>query len=176
MRTLWMTTLAAALLPAAALAQDAEPSPTATATVIDSEGNEAGEARFSEMAAGFVQIVLTVEGVPEGVHGVHVHETGECATPDFQSAGGHIAGDAQHGFDNPEGVHPGDLPNAHVQADGVLAVEHMNHLLVMDESMLFDEDGSAIVIHESADDYRTDPAGDSGGRIFCGVIEQAAAE
>lgn len=176
MRILWTTALAAALLPAAALAQEDGASPTATATLIDSEGNEAGQARLRETEGGFVHIVLTVEGVPEGIHGVHVHETGDCATPDFQSAGGHIAGDAQHGFDSPEGVHPGDLPNAHVQSDGVLAVEYMNERLAMDESMLFDEDGSAILVHEGPDDYVTDPAGDSGGRIFCGVIEEAAAE
>ena len=172
-RTLLLATLA--LVPVAAFAQDAGGA-AATATLIDVEGNEIGEARIHETASGTVHIVLTAEGIPAGVHGVHVHETGDCATPDFQSAGGHIAGDAQHGFENPEGVHPGDLPNAHVQEDGVLAVEYVNDHLAMDDSMIFDEDGSAIVVHAEADDYETDPAGDSGGRIACGVIEQAAAE
>lgn len=174
MRRLLPTAFLAALLPAAVVAQDAM-APAATATIIDAEGNEIGEAQFHEFASGGVHIVLTAEGIPAGVHGVHVHETGDCATPDFQSAGGHIAGDAQHGFDSPEGVHPGDLPNAHVQDDEVLAVEYVNDRLVMDESMMLDEDGSAILIHETADDYRTDPSGESGGRIACGVIEPAEA-
>ena len=166
--------LAAALLaPAAALAQDPEPAAVGVAPIVDVEGTEIGEVRLSTMEGGFTNVVVNVEGIPEGVHGVHLHETGDCSAEDFSSAGEHIAGDMQHGFDNPEGPHPGDLPNAHVQGDGVLAAQYMTDRIAMDETMIFDEDGSALIVHSNSDDYRTDPGGNAGDRIACGEIARA---
>lgn len=167
--------LAVALAPTAALAQDREPA-VGVAPIIDRERNEIGEVRLSEMASGFVNIVVNVEGIPEGVHGVHLHETGDCSAEDFASAGDHISGDKQHGFDDPEGPHPGDLPNAHVQGDGVLAAQYMNERIALDDTMIFDEDGSALIIHSNSDDYQTDPGGNAGDRIACGEIVRALDE
>jgi Cu-Zn family superoxide dismutase len=93
--------------------------------------------------------------------------------PEFTSAGGHFnPTEEQHGWNNPQGYHAGDLPNAHVQDDGVLAVEYFTDSVTLGEgeSSIFDDDGSAIVMHEGADDYQTDPAGAAGARIACGVI------
>lgn len=103
-------------------------------------------------------------------------KTGQCDTPDFKSAGGHYNPTGnQHGWGNPEGHHAGDLPNAHVHEDGRLAIEYFTNAVTLGEgnTTLFDGDGSAIVMHAGADDYQTDPAGDAGARIACGVIEKA---
>ena len=170
MRTLLVTTLA--LMPLAAHAQ--ETAAVGVAPIVDREGNEIGEVRLSEMQNGFVNVVVNVDGIPEGVHGVHLHETGDCSAEDFESAGPHISGDMQHGFDNAEGPHPGDLPNAHVQDDGVLAAQYMTDLITLDEAMIFDEDGSALIIHSNSDDYQTDPGGNAGDRIACGEIARAS--
>ena len=166
MRTLLLTTLA--LMPLAATAQEAPA--VGVAPIMDAEGAEIGEVRLSQMENGFVNVVVNVEGIPTGVHGVHLHEVGDCSAPDFESAGPHISGDKQHGFDNPEGPHPGDLANAHVQDDGVLAAQYMTDRIMLDESMIFDEDGSALIIHANSDDYQTDPGGAAGDRIACGEI------
>lgn len=167
--------LAAALAPAAVLAQEADPA-VGVAPIVDREGNEIGDVRLSEMASGYINVVVSAEGIPEGVHGVHLHETGDCSADDFSSAGDHIAGDMQHGFDDPEGPHPGDLPNAHVQGDGVLAAQYMTDRIALDDSMIFDEDGSALIIHANSDDYQTDPGGNAGDRLACGEIVRALDE
>ena len=175
MRTLLCTALA--LWPAAALAQDAqEPAAVGVAPIVDREGTEIGEVSLSTMASGFVNVVVNVEGIPPGVHGVHLHETGDCSAADFESAGPHISGDKNHGFDSEGGPHPGDLANAHVQDDGVLAAQYMTDLIAMDDSMIFDEDGSALIIHANSDDYQTDPGGNAGDRIACGEIARAIDE
>ena len=166
--------LAAFLLPAAALAQE-DPA-VGVAPVADPDGTVIGEVRLSAMENGFVNVVVSLEGIPEGVHGVHLHEVGDCSADDFSSAGPHISGDAQHGFDNPEGPHPGDLPNAHVQGDGVLAAQFMTDRIALDDTMIFDADGSALIIHSNSDDYRTDPGGNAGDRIACGEIVRAVDE
>jgi Cu-Zn family superoxide dismutase len=143
--------------------------PNAVARLSDREGNDVGSASFYETASGMMYVVVQATGIEEGIHGVHVHETGDCSADDFSSAGGHLAGDAQHGVLVEGGPHPGDLPNAHVQNDGVLAMETFNAELTMD--MMMDEDGSAFIIHAGADDYVSQPAGNSGDRVACGVIE-----
>lgn len=132
-----------------------EPAGTATASPVD----------------GQTMITLNVEGLPPGQHGVHVHMTGRCDAPTFESAGGHWnpAG-AQHGLESPQGQHAGDLPNLTVGADGRGTLEHR---LEGAFDGLLDADGSAFVVHASADDQRTDPSGDSGDRIACGVFEPA---
>lgn len=119
-----------------------------------------------------VNISIAVVGLAPGIHGVHLHMTGSCEAPDFTSAGAHLnpAGH-QHGTSNPAGPHLGDLPNVTVGSDGTGTVSATlpgtpNEVL----AQLFDGDGTAVVVHANADDYRTDPSGNSGGRIACGVL------
>lgn len=157
---------AAALTPAAA--QDA-----ASGTVINAEGAEIGTVSFQQTPHG-VLITADVEGLPEGVHGFHIHETGACdAAEGFSTAGGHYAGGKEHGFLVDAGPHAGDMPNVHVGADGHLVIEVLNTFVSVDGEMnpLLDDDGSALMIHAGADDYQSAPSGDAGGRIACAVIE-----
>lgn len=149
---------------------------TATARLIDSAGDTIGTAIFQEFRENgdfAVRITLTAEGLPEGEHGIHIHEVGRCDPPDFQSAGGHYnpAG-SQHGLEDDDGPHAGDLPNLTVSADGSVTQELVNPRVRLAEgdAALLDEDGSALVIHEQRDDQQTDPSGDSGARIACGVL------
>jgi Cu-Zn family superoxide dismutase len=119
-----------------------------------------------------VNISIAVLGLSPGVHGVHLHTTGACDAPGFESAGGHLnpAG-RQHGSDNPAGSHLGDLPNLVVGNSGagtVSATLPGSRDAVL--AQLFDGDGTAVVVHANPDDYRTDPSGNSGGRIACGVL------
>jgi Cu-Zn family superoxide dismutase len=119
-----------------------------------------------------INISIAVVGVAPGVHGVHLHMTGSCDAPDFTSAGGHLnPSNRQHGTANPAGAHLGDLPNVTAGAAGTgtaSATLPGSREEVM--AQLFDGDGTAVVIHANADDYRTDPSGNSGGRIACGVL------
>ena len=108
------------------------------------------------------------------MHGLHIHTVGAC-TPDFAAVGGHFnPTTAQHGLDNPSGPHAGDLPNLEIDADGNGTYEATTTLvtLAQGDNSLFDSDGSALVIHADPDDLITDPAGNSGDRIACGIIEQ----
>lgn len=147
----------------------AEPGDEASAAMTDAEGNEVGTVELTEMHSGTL-IVAKLTGLPEGAHAFHVHETGQCEPP-FKSAGGHYNPDgAKHGLEAEGGPHPGDMPNIHVPASGALTIEVLNTLLALDDKLL-DDDGAAVVIHAGADDYRSDPAGDAGDRIACGVIK-----
>lgn len=145
---------------------------TATATLQDPDRNDVGTVEFQETPHG-VLLKIRIDGLPEGIHAFHIHETGVCEPP-FKSAGGHYnpAG-VTHGMLSEDGMHAGDLPNIHV-ADGPLTLEVLAGEVTLAEAAentLFDEDGSAIVIHQGPDDYQTDPAGAAGERIACGVIE-----
>ena len=144
---------------------------TASAVLKDANGKEVGRATLTSTPSGAL-LSLTLTAVPPGVHALHIHAVGKCEPPDFKSAGPHFNPDqTKHGIMNPEGPHAGDLPNLHVPADGKLEVEFLNPVVTLSqEAALLDEDGSAIVIHASADDYTTDPAGNAGDRIACGVI------
>jgi Cu-Zn family superoxide dismutase len=146
--------------------------PTASAELMDASGRDVGTAHFSEDGDG-VRILLEVHGLTQGQKGVHIHETGICEPPDFKSAGAHFnpAG-KQHGTDNPQGPHAGDLPNVEVEQDGTGRLDATTNRVTLGEgtTSLFDADGSALVIHANADDYKTDPSGNSGDRIACGVI------
>lgn len=145
---------------------------TANAVLIDPDGKQIGNVAISEVAQG-LRIFAQAENVPSGVHAFHIHETGQCEQPDFESAGGHYnPTDMQHGWDNPQGHHAGDFANVHVHEDGRLAVEYFTDAVTLGEgeTTLFDDDGSAVVLHEGPDDYQTDPAGHAGNRIACGVI------
>ena len=144
----------------------------ALALLRTSEGNYAGIVIIDEPVKGQGVIVDTlIMNLPVGPHALHIHETGECEAPDFESAGGHFAPDGKkHGIRNPDGMHAGDLPNIHIPVSRELRVENFNPRLSLDDR-LFDEDGAAVVIHANSDDYISEPAGDAGPRIACGVIE-----
>ena len=160
---------ALALPGARALAADA------VAEMKDADGESIGTVEFTETPAG-LHVVFDLEGIPEGVHGVHVHETGDCSAADFASAGGHLAGGRPHGFLTEGGPHPGDFPNAHVGADGRLTVEYVNDLLTLGpggEGAMLDADGAGVIVHSGPDDYASQPSGEAGDRIACGVVTAA---
>ncbi|MEO6388745.1 MAG: superoxide dismutase family protein [Croceibacterium sp.] len=119
-----------------------------------------------------VNISIAVVGMTPGIHGVHLHMVGSCEAPDFTSAGGHLnPGMMQHGIENPSGSHLGDLPNLTVGSSGAGTVSAtLQGTSADDLAKIFDSDGTAVVVHAGPDDYRTDPSGNSGGRIACGVL------
>ena len=119
------------------------------------------------------RVMLSVHSLPPGEHGVHIHATGTCATPDFTSAGGHWNPTMRHhGSLNPQGAHAGDLPNLSVGADGSGTMETTlsGVELTKGDNPMLDADGAAIVIHAGPDDMKSDPSGNSGGRIACAEI------
>ena len=142
------------------------------------QGNTVGTASLSETKEGLL-IIVNAKGLPEGLHAVHIHAVGKCEAPAFTSAGGHFNPlDKKHGLSNPEGPHAGDLPDMYVNKDGVGRYEALMESVTLGagKTSVFDADGSTIVIHATADDNVTDPAGNSGDRIACGVITKAAAK
>ncbi|EAZ86306.1 MULTISPECIES: superoxide dismutase family protein [Bacteria] len=147
---------------------------TATAKVIGANNESYGNAYFQEEDNG-VMMTLALSGLPPGTHGIHIHEVGKCEPPKFESAGAHFnPTKKEHGKLNPNGYHLGDLPNLEVGDDGNVDLNFLAEGLTLQKDQpnsLLDSDGSSIVIHESADDYKTDPAGNSGARIACGVIQ-----
>jgi Cu-Zn family superoxide dismutase len=156
-------------------ALSAAPAPgatTATAALQDAQGASVGTATLEEGESG-VRISLQLTGLPEGTHGFHIHQVGQCTAPGFESAGPHFNPTSrQHGLENPQGPHAGDMENVEVAAGGTaqLAVDNDRVTLGEGANSLLDADGSAIVLHAQADDNVTDPSGNSGDRIACGVI------
>jgi superoxide dismutase, Cu-Zn family len=122
-----------------------------------------------------VLIRLTVKGMPAGEHAFHVHAVGKCEPP-FTTAGDHLnPGSKKHGLEAADGAHAGDMPNLHIPSSGDLNVEVVNTMITLAKGQpnsVFDADGSAVVIHAKADDYKSDPAGNAGDRVACGVITQ----
>ena len=165
-----MTRLTLALpllaLAAPALAQS-DVGPRLTGEIMSPDGGNVGSVSIFETESGVMRINVQATGLEPGAHGVHLHETGTC-DGDFSSAGGHIAGDAQHGLVS-GGPHPGDLPNAIVQEDGVLSMEAFT-VAALTPDMLTDEDGAALIVHSGPDDYVSQPSGDSGDRVACAVL------
>lgn len=164
-----LSALASLLVCAAPLAAHAQ---TARAALKDAHGKDVGQVQLRQTPHG-VLLVLTLEGVPPGEHAFHVHAVGKCEPP-FTSAGGHFnpAGH-KHGMEAAAGAHAGDMPNLHVPPGGELVVEIANPMISLikgQPNTLFDADGSAIVVHATADDYKSDPAGNAGDRIACGVV------
>jgi len=147
----------------------------------DADGNVTANATLTEEQAGEgVNIALEGENLPPGTHGFHIHNTGSCEPPAFDSAGDHYnPTDANHGFEDPEGPHAGDLENIEVSEDGTVNTEVTADMVTLEqgaETTLYPESGTSLVIHSEADDYVSQPSGDAGDRIACGVIgEQNAA-
>jgi Cu-Zn family superoxide dismutase len=147
---------------------------TATAELRNAQGEAVGTASLTEGPQG-VRILLTIAKLPPGRHGFHIHAVGVCDPPSFASAGGHFnPGGKQHGWMNPGGAHAGDLPNLVVCADGAAQVEvYAPHVTLADgPESLFHPGGTALVLHAGPDDEVTDPAGNSGNRIACGIIHK----
>ncbi|MHA6316075.1 superoxide dismutase family protein [Altererythrobacter sp. CAU 1778] len=121
-----------------------------------------------------VQVTGALAGLSAGTHAVHLHTTGTCTAPDFTSAGGHLNPEGNtHGSQSPGGAHLGDMPNFTVTANGAGTFNTtLDGSYSEAVAALFDNDGTAVVVHAGADDYRTDPAGDAGSRVACGVVTQ----
>lgn len=137
------------------------------------DGESVGMATLEQVSKG-VKITIDGHDIPKGTHGFHIHESGKCEAPDFKSAGGHFnPTDTNHGFDDPDGPHAGDLPNIVVGEDGTVNESFIAKKVTLekgkDDSLLSDG-GTAIVIHEGADDGKSQPSGDAGDRFACGVI------
>jgi Cu-Zn family superoxide dismutase len=157
-----------------ATAVHAGPAQTTHADIVNAKGEKIGTATLKPAKPG-VRIEMNVSQLPPGTHALHIHAVGKCDPPDFKSAGPHFNPEnKKHGSKNPEGPHAGDLPNFDVNANGTAKVSVVapNVTLGDGANSLFHPEGTALVIHEKADDYTTDPAGNAGGRIACGVIQK----
>jgi len=174
MKRIILTCAVACIAVATALGAAKAPKLSAKAELHDAQGKAVGTVTFKQTAAG-VKISLKATGLPAGIHAFHIHTAGQCEAPDFKSAGGHFNPEhKQHGLKNPEGAHAGDMPNITVGANGKGKATVVNKGVTLGEgdNSLFHEGGTAIVIHEKADDEMGDPAGNAGSRIACGVIEK----
>jgi Cu-Zn family superoxide dismutase len=167
--------LAGLLFAAVAMARsgqaDAQPA-LGFAEIRSADGRLVGAASFQRVQDG-VEIRARFQGLPPGQHGYHVHAVGKCEPPAFVTAEGHFNPTMhEHGLQNPRGPHVGDLPNLVIGEDGTAALKALARgaSLAPGDASLFDLDGSALVIHADPDDEVTDPAGNSGPRIACGVL------
>jgi superoxide dismutase, Cu-Zn family len=147
---------------------------SAHADIVNTQGQKIGTAEIHPSGSG-IQINIKVSQLTPGMHGIHVHNVGKCEGPAFATAGPHFDPTSKHhGKDNPEGPHAGDLLMLKVSADGVgkASLLDPNATLADGPNSIFHDGGTSLVVHADPDDYETDPAGNSGARIACGVIEK----
>ncbi|PXW74474.1 Cu-Zn family superoxide dismutase [Blastomonas natatoria] len=143
----------------------------ATAMLKTADGADAGMVTATQGDDG-IKLTISASGMSAGEHGIHVHTTGKCEGPSFESAGGHWNPmGAKHGLSNPQGQHHGDMPNLVVASDGSGKMDTVLSEAQLDE--MLDADGAALVVHAKADDQITDPSGDSGDRVACGVFARS---
>jgi Cu-Zn family superoxide dismutase len=166
------------LIALAACAHDGGTEAQSYPSSLDVAVRDAGGATVATATAadrgGGVAVRVAAAGLAPGTYGVHVHAVGRCEPPGFESAGPHWNPTArQHGVQNPQGPHLGDLPNLQVGTDGAGSVEFTiaGARLAGGSNAMLDGDGAALMIHAGPDDYRTDPSGNSGARIACGVLD-----
>ncbi len=166
----------AGLLALAGCASTPKPAagPQAKATIESRSGsNVTGWATFTDRSTGGVAVVVHIENAPPGMHGLHVHEKGDCSAPDASSAGGHFnPGGMQHAGPTDTHRHAGDLGNITIESNGTGHLELVTDLLTVrpgPNSVV----GKAVVFHEKADDLKTQPTGNAGGRLGCGVVAMA---
>jgi len=166
-----LAAIAISSLPSIVTVEAAE---TAKAVLKDAKGEDMGSVSLTQISAG-VLLQLSLKGVPAGEHAFHIHAVGKCEPPGFESAGGHFnPGSAHHGLMSGPG-HAGDMPNLHAPASGALDLEVLNNAITLDKdkpNSVLHPGGTAIIIHAGKDDYMSDPAGNAGGRIICGVIDE----
>lgn len=160
-----LSLLAFSSLPAAAQ--------SAKAVLKNAEGKDVGSADLTQTPHG-VLIKLNITGLQPGERAFHVHGVGKCEPP-FTSAGGHFNPDGKkHGIMAMGGHHAGDMPNLHIPSSGILQVEVLNISITLEKgkpNSLFGPEGTALIIHAGKDDYKSDPTGEAGGRVACGVIQ-----
>jgi superoxide dismutase, Cu-Zn family len=174
MRRLVLSLFLAATCGGAVIAAPAM-APMAGATLMTGTGAPAGKAMLMQTKSG-LHLTVDVSWLPAGEHGVHIHAVGMCDGPDFKTAGGHWNPmHKMHGKDAPGGAgpHMGDLPNLTVGADGTGHLDTMipGATLMGGDMAVLDADGASVVVHAAADDYKTDPSGNSGARLACGVLK-----
>lgn len=142
---------------------------SAVAMMRTAAGADVGRATATEVSGG-LRITVDVKDIPAGTHGAHIHTTGRCDAPGFETAGGHWNPTSmKHGTMNPQGPHQGDIPNLIIDSGGRGTVAATIPNATM--TGLLDTDGAAFIVHAGPDDLKTDPSGNSGGRVACGVFQ-----